>query len=103
MGAAAVRAQERRRKVQAAYARKGWARQPGGLQAHPSGLQLGLASSLSRIPPSPPAVASDQPTSRDRRALVTCCVVKGKMTGIHSPPEPVKQQGDTVSECGSTV
>lgn len=43
-----------------------------------------------------------RPTS-DRRALVTCCVVKGKMTGICSPPEPVKQQGDSLSECNSTV
>lgn len=40
---------------------------------------------------------------RDSRALVTCCVVKGKMTGIRSPPEPVKQQGDPLSECHSTV
>lgn len=44
-----------------------------------------------------------QPMTRDRRALVTCCVVKGKMTGIHSPSEPVKQQGDSLSECNSTV
>lgn len=41
--------------------------------------------------------------SRQRPALVTCCVVKGKMTGIHSPPEPVKQQGDSLLECNSTV
>lgn len=43
-----------------------------------------------------------RPTS-DSRALVTCCVVKGKMTGICFPPEPVKQQGDSLSECDSTV
>ena len=47
--------------------------------------------------------ASDQHSTSDRRALVTCCVVKGKMTGIHSPPEPVKQRGDSLSECNSTV
>lgn len=63
--------------------------QPGGPRLLPSGL---LSLSWSSLP-----------ATGDRRALVTCCVVKGKMTGIHSPPEPVKQQGDSLLECNSTV
>ena len=46
----------------------------------------------------PPATSTS-----DRRALVTCWVVKGKMTGIHSPPEPVKQRGDSLWECHSIM
>ena len=91
------------------WERMGWERGGGGGRRQSPGKYLTdkrNAPARWSLPPSFRAalpVVKLLPGTRDRRALVTCCVVKGKMTGIHSPPEPVKQQGDPLSECHSIV